>query len=255
MSLKANLQDILPVAILAGGVATRLRPLTEMIPKALVEVAGEPFIVHQLRLLKQHYFKKVVLCVGYRGEMIEEVIGNGQKLGLEVKYSYDGPALLGTGGALKKALPLLGKAFFVLYGDAYLECDYRDIQSAFLNCNKIGLLTVFHNSGVWDTSNIVYEQGKIINYDKDNLSSRMEYIDYGVAILKKEAFSGKTKDAGPFDLAQIYQHLIKQGEMAGYEVTKRFYEIGSYAGLQQARKYLKRKYSQSKIRESAYGKG
>ncbi len=245
MSSKANLGEILPVAILAGGIATRLRPLTKMIPKALVKVAGEPFIVHQLRLLKQHSFKKVVLCVGYRGEMIEGVIGNGRSLGLEVKYSYDGPALLGTAGALKKALPLLGKAFFVLYGDAYLECDYRDIQSAFLHCNKIGLLTVFHNSGAWDASNIVYEQGRIINYDKNNFSSRMEYIDYGVAVLKKEAFSDKMKDTGPFNLAQIYRYLIKRGEMAGYEVTKRFYEIGSYAGLEQARQYLKRKRNQS----------
>src|ERR1017187_10509359 len=115
---------MLPVAILAGGLGTRLRPLTTTLPKSLVEVNGEPFLVHQLRLLRGNQIEHVVVCAGYLGEMIRESIGEGQALGLRVDYAFDGPTLRGTGGASKNALPLLGEAFFVLYGDSYLPCDY-----------------------------------------------------------------------------------------------------------------------------------
>lgn len=229
---------MLPIAILAGGIARRLRPITETIPKALVEVAGAPFIVQQLRLLKEHSFEKAVICAGYRGEMIEEVVGNGGAWGLDVTYSYDGPDLLGTGGALAKALPLLGGAFFVLYGDSYLECDYRDIQAAFFACGKMGLLTVFHNASVWDTSNIVYSAGSITAYDKKKMTSQMQYIDYGVSVLQKEAVAAAGFESESFDLADVYRRLVDRRRIAGYEVTRRFYEIGSHAGLEETRMYL-----------------
>src|ERR1043165_9562254 len=144
---KADSFDIAewPVAILAGGLATRLRPVTEKIPKALIEVAGQPFLSHQLRLLQSSGIRKIVLCLGYRGEMIEREFGNGSQLGVEASYSFDGPELLGTGGAIRKALPLLGQRFLVLHGDSYLPIDYAAPVQAFLNSGKRGLMTVFRN--------------------------------------------------------------------------------------------------------------
>src|SRR5271165_5405998 len=124
---------MLPVAILCGGLATRLRPMTETIPKALIELNGEPFIAHQLRLLSSRGIKRAVLCVGYRGEMIEEFVGDGAPFGLHAEVLFDGPTLLGTAGAVRRALPLLGENFFVLYGDSYLPCDYSAVASAFLS--------------------------------------------------------------------------------------------------------------------------
>ena len=219
-----------PVAILAGGLATRLRPVTETIPKALVSVAGQPFLAHQLRLLHHAGIRKVVLCVGYRGEMIEKEFGDGSRLGVELTYSFDGPELLGTGGALKKALPLLGERFFVLYGDSYLPIDYAAPARAFLASGKLGLMTVFRNEGRWDTSNVRFEDGAIKTYDKEQRTPEMRYIDYGLGVLNPIALS-RWPAGKVFNLADVYQELIGQGELAGYEIHQRFYEIGSPEGL------------------------
>jgi len=226
----------LPVAILAGGLATRLRPMTETMPKALILVAGRPFIEHQFLLLKKYGVERAVVCVGYMGEMVREAIGD-ERVGLKVEYSFDGPRLLGTGGSLKKALPMLGDAFFVLYGDSYLDCDYREVEAAFLRSGKPGLMTAFRNMGRYDKSNMVFRDGRVINYDKKSVAPDMEYIDYGLSVLTKEAVTGF--DAGDaFDLADLYKDLVDRGEMAGYEVTRRFYEIGSHEGLEETRKFL-----------------
>src|SRR6266566_8462192 len=169
-----------PVAILAGGLATRLRPTTEKIPKALITVAGQPFLAHQLRLLQSAGIRKVVLCVGYRGEMIEQEFGDGHNFGVELSYSFDGPKLLGTGGALKKALPLLGKHFLVLYGDSYLPIDYAAPAQAFIASRKLGLMTVFRNEGRWDTSNVWFQGGAIKSYNKKERRTEVRHIDYGL---------------------------------------------------------------------------
>jgi len=229
----------LPVAILAGGLATRLRPVTEKIPKALVEVAGKPFIEHQLEILKENGVKKAVLCVGYLGEMLQEAVGDGSRFGVEVLFSFDGPVLLGTGGSLRKALPLLGDAFLVLYGDSYLDCDYRAVEEAFLKSGRPALMTVFHNKGLWDKSNILFGDGRVIRYDKKSDSPAMEYIDYGLSALKSSALAGIPAGEA-FDLADLYRDIVDKGEMAGYEVTRRFYEIGSHEGLEETRKLLEK---------------
>ena len=219
-----------PVAILAGGLATRLRPVTENIPKALIEVAGRPFLAHQLRLLSGAGVRKVVLCVGYLGEVIEKQFGDGDEFGIEITYSFDGPELLGTGGALKKALPLLGQRFLVLYGDSYLPIDYWEPVRAFVASGKLGLMTVFRNEGRWDSSNVLFSNERIETYRKKDPTPQMQHIDYGLGVFSAAAFAswaeGKT-----FDLADVYQDLIARGELAGHEVTERFYEIGSAAGL------------------------
>jgi NDP-sugar pyrophosphorylase family protein len=219
-----------PVAILAGGLATRLRPVTEKIPKALIEVAGQLFLARQLRLLRSAGLRKIVLCVGYRGEMIEREFKGGSQFGVELQYSFDGPELLGTGGALRNALPLLGKRFFVLYGDSYLPIDYAAPARAFLASGKLGLMTVFRNEGRWDTSNVWFADGVIKSYDKKRQTPEMRYIDYGLGVLDTGAFSSWPAGEA-FDLADIYCDLIARNELAGYEVEQRFYEIGSPEGL------------------------
>jgi NDP-sugar pyrophosphorylase family protein len=219
-----------PVTILAGGLATRLRPVTEKIPKALIEVAGQPFLAHQLRLLRSAGLRKIVLCVGYRGEMIEQKFGNGQELEVELSYSFDGPELLGTGGAIRKALPMLGKHFLVLYGDSYLPIDYAVPVRAFLASGKLGLMTVFRNEGRWDTSNVWFVDSVIKNYDKKTQTAQMRYIDYGLGVFDAGAFSGWPASKA-FDLADVYRDLVARNELAGCEVTQRFYEIGSREGL------------------------
>jgi NDP-sugar pyrophosphorylase family protein len=219
-----------PVAILAGGLATRLRPATEKIPKALIAVAGQPFLAHQLRLLQSAGIRKVVLCAGYRGEMIEEEFGDGSSHGVELTYAFDGPELLGTGGALKKALPLLGERFLVLYGDSYLPIDYAAPARAFIASRKLGLMTVFRNEGRWDTSNVWFEDGVIKSHDKKQVTSEMKYIDYGLGLLRADALLPWPNDKA-FDLADVYGDLIKRNELAGFEVDRRFYEIGSPEGI------------------------
>ncbi len=233
----------LPVALLAGGLATRLRPMTEKIPKALIDLQGEPFIAHQLRLLKSKGIEKIIICAGYLGEMIKDFVRDGQKYDLQVNYSFDQYPLLGTGGSIKKALPLLGQAFFVLYGDSYLLCDYSEVQNAFEISGQRALMTVYHNQGAWDTSNVEFRDGNILAYDKKNRNPRMDYIDYGLGVFQKNAFdlvpAGK-----PYDLAELYETLLGRSELAAIEVHQRFYEIGSWQGLEETKQFLSQKIKQ-----------
>ena len=230
---------MLPVTILAGGLATRLRPLTETIPKALVEINGEPFLAHQLRLLERGGVDRVVLCVGYRGEQIREYAGDGSAFGLRVAYSFDGPRLLGTAGAVRRALPLLGEQLFVLYGDSYLPCDYAAVEQAFLASGKLAMMTVFPNRGLWDTSNVEFMNGAITAYDKVNRTAAMQHIDYGLGVFRSQAFDLVEEDQ-PMDLAVLYQQLLRHGELAAYEVPTRFYEIGSVEGIRELEGFLAR---------------
>ncbi len=226
-----------PVAILAGGLATRLQPLTATVPKALVDVNGEPFIAHQLRLLQSHGIERVVVCAGHLGEMTQGYVGNGARFNLRVEFSFDGPRLLGTAGAIKKALPLLGEFFFVLYGDTYLLCDYREVQRAFIKTCKLGLMTVFQNENRWDRSNVELAGGRILAYDKTRQTPRMRHLDYGLGVFSRRAFDDVPGDA-PHDLATLYQSLLARGELAACEVRHRFYEVGSLEGLEETRRYL-----------------
>jgi len=229
---------MLPVAILAGGLATRLRPVTEKIPKALIEINGEPFLAHQLRLLAASGIQRVTLCVGYLGEMLEAYAGDGSRFGLEVTYSPDGPELRGTAGAVAQARPLLGESFFVLYGDSYLPCDYAAVERAFAEGGKAALMTVYHNRDQWDTSNVRFEGGRILAYDKKHRAPEMRHIDYGLGVFHGAAFGG-IPDRGAHDLADLYRVLLERGELAGFEVEQRFYETGSFAGIQELAEYLR----------------
>lgn len=228
---------MIPIVILAGGLATRLRPITETLPKSLVEVAGEPFIVHQLRELNRKGIKDVVLCVGYLGDQVESFVKDGAEYGVRIKYSYETQELLGTGGAIRNALHLLNDDFFVLYGDSWLDIDYRLAYKSFQNSGKTALMAVYRNEGRWDTSNVEMDGNRIKIYSKIQRNPRMTHIDYGLGILKPNIFEQYPEGAN-FDLAEIYESLSEFGSLASFETTNRFYEIGSYDGLKELNEIL-----------------
>jgi NDP-sugar pyrophosphorylase family protein len=227
---------MLPVAILAGGLATRLRPVSETVPKALIEINGEPFIAHQLRLLSQSGVSRVVICIGHLGEAIREFAGDGRHFGVQIAYSDDGPVLRGTAGAIRNALPLLGDAFFVLYGDSYLPCDYREVKTAFRKSGLPALMTVFHNRDQWEKSNVEFAGGLVCAYDKTTPAPQMEYVDYGLSAFRASAFLEQAGQAR--DLAEVFQRLAAQRRLAGWEVKQRFYEVGSWSGIRTLEAYL-----------------
>jgi NDP-sugar pyrophosphorylase family protein len=228
-----------PVAILAGGLASRLGPLTDQTPKCLLDVGMCPFVHYQLRQLHEQGVRRVVLCLGHLGEQVVESVGDGSAFGLEVLYSFDGPQLRGTAGAIKRALPLLESSFFVLYGDSYLECSYAAVQEAFQTAGQLALMTVFRNDGCWDSSNVEFGDNRILAYDKVHRTERMHHIDYGLGVFQQIAFDVVPEEVS-FDLAAVYQEMLRQKKLAGFEVTDRFYEIGSVEGLEETRKYLSR---------------
>lgn len=231
--------NLFPVVILAGGLATRLRPITEKIPKALVEVAGEPFIAHQLRLLNFHGVRRVVISAWYRGDMIRDFVGDGSAFDIQVSYVFDGDKPLGTGGAILRALPLLNEPFFLLYGDSYLPCDYAEIQNKFTSSAQPALMTVYRNQGKWDTSNVEMSGETIVKYDKNDRSPAMQFIDYGLGIFHPEVFQN-LKDGEYADLADIYRDLAQRKRLAAYLVQQRFYEVGSHDGLRELDEVLKK---------------
>jgi len=231
-----------PVAILAGGLATRLRPFTDKIPKVLVPVAGKPFFVHQLELLRRQGVTRVVLCLGHLGEKVREQFGDGSAHGVRLDYSFDGPVLLGTGGALKQALPRLGEKFFVLYGDSYLPIDFAPVAEAFERSGKLGLMTVYRNEGRYDTSNVVFADSEIKVYDKKTRLAEMRHIDYGLSLFRAAALDEYPAGA-KFDLADLMQRLVARRQLAGFEVSERFYEIGSPSGLAELEALLARQAS------------
>ena len=227
----------LPVAILAGGLATRLRPISERIPKVLVDVAGQPFAERQIALLQRNGYTRLVFLLGHLGEQVVARLGDGRRYGVAIEYVFDGPQLRGTGGAVKAALSRLGERFFTLYGDSYLDIDYQAVEQAFLASGKPALMTVFRNEGRWDTSNVVFRDGEVQRYDKRAPTPDMAYLDYGLNAFTASVFDRYPADQ-TLDLAEVQRDLAAAGELAGYEVTTRFYEVGSPAGLAEATRYF-----------------
>jgi NDP-sugar pyrophosphorylase family protein len=227
-----------PIAILAGGLATRMRPLTGKMPKAMLEVGGEPFVAHQLRLLRRQGITRVVLCVGYLAEQIRDFVGDGARFGLGVEYRADGDRLLGTGGALRGALDLLGPEFLVMYGDSWLDIPYAPVVESFRASGEPALMTVFRNRGQWDRSNVWFENGRIRLYDKKAHLPQMHHIDWGLSMVRGDVLAARPAGEA-FDIADVYCALSGEGCLAGHEVTTRFYEIGSPEGLAETDRLLK----------------
>jgi NDP-sugar pyrophosphorylase family protein len=230
---------MLPIIILSGGLATRLRPATQTIPKALIDISGRPFIQYQLNLLKSKGAQDIIVCAGFLGEMIKEFTDK-QNYGLNISYSFDTDKLLGTGGAVKKAVEKFNiNDFFVLYGDSYLDIDYLNIEKVFLESGKSALMTVYKNDGQFDKSNIIFKGGKIIKYSKTDISSDMNYIDYGLGLFNRFVFENESSEV--FDLSEIYKEQINACDIIAYEVFNRFYEIGSFKGIEDFKKFVEAK--------------
>jgi len=235
-----------PIVILAGGLATRLRPITEKIPKSLIEINGEPFVYHQLDLLEKKGFKNIHFCLGFLGEQVEKVVKESEYFKrLSISFSYDGNTLLGTGGTIRKIINQLPEYFFVTYGDSYLDIDFNDIQEIFESKkqNYNSLMTVYKNKDLFDTSNVIFENGLIGLYSKLRKDSRMAHIDYGIGILSNKSMDIYDNNI-IFDLGELYENLSLKRELYGYEVFQRFYEIGSLQGIEDLSNYLKIKNKQ-----------
>jgi NDP-sugar pyrophosphorylase family protein len=224
------------VCILAGGRGTRLGARTREVPKPLLEVADEPFLMHQLRLLAAHGAREAVICVGHRGEMIESCLG-GERFGIRIRYSHDGPGLDGTLGAIRRASALLGERFLVLYGDTYLRLDYRAAARAWQDSGLPALMVVLRNEGRWDTSNARFEHGRVLAYDKLAPAPEMRWIDYGLGGLTAGALA--RAPAAERDLAVLYGALARRGELCGFQARERFYEIGTPAALEETDGFLR----------------
>ena len=228
-------ESLLPVCILAGGLGTRLGDRAKGIPKPLIEVAGQPFVLHQLRLLADHGARRVVMCVGYLGEQIAQRLG-GEQFGISISYSFDGPQQLGTLGAIRNAVDLLGPRFLVLYGDTYLRIDYGVTTAAWESSGLPAMMTVLCNEDRWDRSNAQFDGACVTAYDKRAPKPEMRWIDYGLGGLEQRALH--TVDDNVGDLADLYRVLASRGQLFGFAASHRFYEIGTPAGLDETRAFL-----------------
>ncbi len=215
-----------PIAILAGGLSTRMRPLTDAIPKSMLSVHGRPFLAHQIDYLRAQGLRRIVVCAGHLGEQVSGYFGS------TLEYSFDGPVALGTAGAIRRALPLLGERFFVIYGDSWLPTDFSAVLRAFKSSGAAALMTVYRNQNRWGRSNVWFDGERIRVYDKTNPIPEMQHIDYGLSLFSVSAFH-QTPPASEFDLAQVFDRLLNAGDLVAHEVHDRFYEIGSPAGLEE----------------------
>lgn len=229
------------MVVLLGGLGTRLIGADSNRPKAMVDIYGKPFFYYQLCLMQQYNLKNFIFCIAHKGDIIKSFFQDGRKFGANIKYSYDGKKQLGTGGALRKILPLLKEDFMVIYGDSYMDVDYDELVYTYYRVKKDkgkkGLMVVFKNKNRYDTSNVIFKGGKLLKYGKQHISSDMEYIDYGISILNKNVVR-KIPKGKYFDLSALYGELVKNSLMSGYEVKKRFYEIGMPSSLHKTKKFI-----------------
>ncbi len=230
--------------VLAGGLGRRLGSLTASTPKHLLPVAGEPFAHYQLTWLSQHGVDRVVYCVGHQGDQIRGFVGDGSRWAVRATFVDDGDALLGTGGALRRAFEagVLDPAFLALYGDSYLSIDPSEIWRAYERSGLPALMTVLENRGRYGKSNAIYADGLVHRYDKSpprELRQAMSYIDYGLLVLSRDVIQHRISPKTPVDLASILRDLSQAGRLAGYLAWERFYEIGTLTGLQELDDHLR----------------
>lgn len=228
------------MVILAGGLATRMRPLTETIPKSMLPINGKPFLTYQLDFVKNNDIKDVVLCVGHLSDSIIDFFRDGKRFGVNIKYSVEKDRLLGTAGALKDAENLLSDEFFVMYGDSYLFIDLNEVFKFFKTSYKLALMTIYENHDNFDKSNVSIEGNLIKEYCKNRTSKDMIYIDYGISLFNKKALELVPHNE-PCSLEELFTQLITMRELLAFETTQRFYEIGSMKGLEEFRQFIQRR--------------
>jgi N-acetyl-alpha-D-muramate 1-phosphate uridylyltransferase len=230
--------------VLAGGLGTRMRPITETLAKVLIPVCGIPFIDYSLRYFASQGIEEVLLLIGFRGDDIRKYVGNGERYGLKIKYVDEGKELRGTAGALRLALEqdVLHEAFFLIYGDSFLPISFRSVWSAFQDANSPALMTILRNNDRWDKSNVIFDSKRIELYQKNASEpdlKRMKYIDYGLSVVRKKTIEEAVPPNQKYDLAEVFNRISLKGQLAGFEVFTRFYEIGSQQGLADFEKYVR----------------
>lgn len=218
--------------ILAGGLGTRLWPITRTLPKAMVPVCGRPFLEYSLECLSNGGVDDVVICLGHLGHLIEQQLGDGRRFGIQIRYGYERERLLGTAGAVKNVEAMLRDVFFVVNGDTYPMVDFPQVMQHFQSDDRLGLMVVFKNDNRWDRSNVILDGSFVRVYDKQQALPGMVCIDFGVSVLRREAFSHIPVGARA-DMSAVYHTLIKQRQLLAYETDQRFYEIGSPEGLRE----------------------
>ncbi len=233
--------ESMSVAVLMGGLGTRLQSKTAGLPKAMADIHGKPFFQYQLAILRSRGLKNFVFCVGHGADAIEAYFGDGKRFDANICYSRESDRLLGTAGALKKALPLLEKDFIVCYGDSYMDIDYRDMLRRYRvsGTTPAAMMVVYRNEGRFEKSNVLFKNGRVVNYDKHRPSADMAHVDYGVSVLSAEALGGVV-EGREADLSDVYHQLSAEGRLAGYEVHERFYEIGAPASLEEFRELVRK---------------
>jgi NDP-sugar pyrophosphorylase family protein len=218
--------------VLAGGLATRMRPRTLTIAKSMLDVAGRPFVDWQLEKLRACGYDDVVMCIAHLGEQILEHVGEGARFGLRVRYSEEGPTLLGTAGALRAALGLLEPTFLVTYGDSYLPFDYaapvRELD-AHADCD--GVMSVYRNDGKWDASNVVTDGAWVVRYEKGLKDPAFDHIDYGAIALRREVVKDMIPSGAASGLDRVQHDLAEKRRLRAHVARARFFEIGSPEGL------------------------
>jgi MurNAc alpha-1-phosphate uridylyltransferase len=230
--------NISQCVILAGGLATRLGPITAQIPKALIPVNGRPFLEYQLSWLKKNEVRDVVLCVAHLGNLIREhVVARGND-GMKITIVDEGSNLRGTGGALAFAIQggTVQEDFFLLYGDSFLPVDFQEVASSYFRFQARALMTVLRNRNRWDRSNARFEENKVF-YDKKAVDKNFEFIDYGLTALNRDFIREHMPKSEKFDLADVFHQLSVEGSLFGFEETQKFYEIGSLTGLREFEKW------------------
>ena len=227
------------IAILAGGLATRLGELTKSEPKSLLKIQGKPFIEYQIEQIKKQGITDIVMCTGHLGEQLERYLGNGTRYGLNIRYSHEDRPL-GTAGALKKAVNELDNEFITMYGDSYLFLDFSMIFAHFLARNGLALMTVYKNHNHHDKSNTSISGGLVTAYSKNGQTGDMVYIDYGAHMFRKQTLELIPADSY-FPLEDLFPVLISQKQLLAFEARERFYEIGSQQGIQDFNNYIRGK--------------
>lgn len=231
-------KNINQIVILAGGLATRLHPVTKRIPKSMVEINGRPFLEYQIDLCKKNGVEEIVLCVGHLWEQIRDYFGNGRAFGVNVIYSVENKRL-DTGGALKNALPHLDEKFFVMYGDSYLTSSWQEMAEFYIRMKVLGLMSVYRNNHQLAPSQLMIDkEGFITEFTKKDFRPEMEYIEYGLNIFPRSIINQIPEKS--FPISRYFDLLIRQHQLISYESKERFYEIGCLEGLEITQELLKK---------------
>ena len=220
--------------LLCGGKGTRVSRYTKHVPKCLIDINGKPFLYHQLKFLKKNNIKKVIISSGYLSKKIKDYLKKDIRF-INFKIKEDGKKLLGTGGAVLKSLNFLKKNFFVIYGDSYLRFRLKELKKD----KKLPTMAIFKNYNKYDKSNVEIKKYEFIHYHEKKNRNKCKFIDYGVSYLNKDIFKNYKKNK-KFDLSALFQDISKKNMLKGHIVKKRFYEIGSYKGIKDLKKFIKK---------------